>query len=477
MKVLSVASEIYPFVKTGGLADVTGGLALALRKCDVTMVSLVPGYPAVLSKLPATADVFPLGEVFGGPARLISARVNELSLLVVDAPHLYNRPGNPYTTKEGADWDDNAFRFGALSKIAARIGRGEYPGFIPDIVHCHDWHSGLAPAYLALEGGRKVGTIVTIHNLAYQGNFPAELLAPLALPPKSFSIDGVEFHGAIGFLKAGLNFADRITTVSPSYADEIKTPEYGCGLDGLLRHRSGVLSGIINGIDTDTWDPEEDTRIASRFSRKTLASRAGNRTALRRRFGLGSNADGLVIGVVSRLVWQKGLDLLADAAPSLLSDGGEIVILGSGERGLETQLAELAAQNPGRIGFISGYDEDIAHLMQAGSDVLLVPSRFEPCGITQLCAMRYGAVPVVSKLGGLRDTVSETGNGKAETGFHIWPVTSRAIEMTFQRVRTAWSNKTRWRRLQKNGMGTDVSWTKSAQQYAKLYSDVVATRN
>jgi starch synthase len=349
---------------------------------------------------------------------------------------------------------------------------------VPDVVHCHDWQAGLTPAYLAFEGGR-VATVQTIHNLAYQGNFPADLLSPLRLPANAFGMDGVEFYGKIGFLKAGLQFADRITTVSPTYAAEIRTPEYGAGLDGLLRARSGVLSGITNGIDTEVWNPEHDKHIPTQFGRTTLHRRAENTAHLRRRFGLNENPDRLLIGVVSRFVWQKGLDILADAAPAFIAAGAQLAMLGTGEPELEQRFSSLADAHPGQAGCIVAYDEDLAHLMQAGADVLLVPSRFEPCGVTQLCAMRYGAVPIVSKVGGLGDTVTDVAQAGANgaTGFHISPVARQSIEAALHRALTYWADKKQWRQLQINGMGTDVCWEKPAQQYARLYADLLVAKD
>ena len=476
MKVLSAVSEVYPLVKTGGLGDVTGALPLALSAHGVEMATLVPGYPAVKAALTRAKLVLTFDDLFGGPAKLLRGRAGGLDLFVIEAPHLFDRPGNPYVGPDGKDWPDNAFRFGALSWVAARIGLGDVASFVPDIVHCHDWQAGLAPVYLA-HGNARAASVITIHNLAYQGKFSSGLLSALRLPPEYYRIDGVEYYGTIGFLKAGLNFADRITTVSPNYAKEIQTPENGLGLDGLLRHRSHMLSGIVNGIDTKIWNPQYDRCIASRFGPKSLAKRAANTAELRYRFGLLAESDRILIGVVSRLVWQKGLDILADAAPALLSAGAQMAILGTGDAEIEGRLAVLASAHPGNVGFIEGYDEDLAHLIQAGSDVLMVPSRFEPCGVTQLCAMRYGAVPVVAKVGGLSDTVIDSGDSAVATGFHISPVTRKSVESAFARVLAVWGNKAQWRQLQQNGMGTDVSWTKPAERYARLYSDLVATKN
>jgi len=479
IKVLAVASEIYPLVKTGGLADVVGALPLALRRHGVETTTLVPGYPAVTGVIRSADTLLTIDDLFGGGARVLRSAVAGLDLLVLDAPHLFDRPGNPYTAPNGDDWPDNAFRFGALAWIAAQIGRGEAAGYAPDVIHAHDWHAGLAFAYLAYQDRRRPATVLTVHNLAYQGQFPAELLQQLRLPAHALTIDGVESYGNIGFLKAGLQFADRITTVSPTYAREIQTTENGCGLDGLLRARSSVLTGIRNGIDVDVWNPETDTRIASRFGPATLLARRPNKAALQHRFGLQQDADRLLCAVISRMAWQKGLDLLADAAPALLGRGAQLAMLGTGDPALEQRFTALAHGNPGALGCILGYDEDLAHLMQAGADALLVPSRFEPCGLTQLCAMRYGAIPLVAKVGGLADTVVDLAQTPAAgaTGIQFYPVTREELDAALNRTAELWSDSAAWRALQSNGMQSDVSWAGPANEFFRLYTGLLAPKN
>ena len=365
---------------------------------------------------------------YGGPIRLLGGSHEDLDLLVLDAPHLFARPGNPYVTPDGKDWPDNGVRFAALSRMAAEIGQGAIPSFVPDIVHAHDWQAGLAPAYLHYANGPRPGTVMTVHNLAYQGKFPHEMLDTFGLPPESFTIHGVEYYGTISFLKAGLQFADRITTVSPTYAIEIQGDEGGMGLGGLLRERSRVLSGILNGIDISVWNPETDPHIAARFSAKELEFRAANKAALQRRLGLDPSPDALLLGVISRLSWQKGLDLLLENVPTILNEGMQLALLGSGDPDLQDRYQAVARANAGRIAVVIGYDEALAHLIQAGADALVVPSRFEPCGLTQLCALRYGAVPIVSRVGGLADTVIDVEEadiaGGAATGFKFGPVTA-----------------------------------------------------
>jgi starch synthase len=476
-KVLSVVSELYPLLKTGGLADVAGALPAALGQLGLRVATLVPGYPAVMTAIQHPAEVFASPDVFGGAARLIAGEAAGLQLFVLDAPHLFGRPGNPYMGPDGQDWPDNAMRFGALSWMAARIGLGDVPSFVPDVIHAHDWQAALTMAYLAYDGGKRPATVLTVHNLAYQGRFPAELLGALRLPERAYAIDGVEYYGGIGFLKAGLQFADRITTVSPTYAAEIQTPSEGCGLDALLRARSSALSGILNGIDVEVWNPATDTRIPSRYDRSSIAARLPNKAALQRHFGLEQDPQRLLFGMVTRFTWQKGLDLLADAIPALLDTGAQLALLGTGEHDFEQRLSSIAREHRGRVGCIVGYDEDLAHLIQAGSDALLVPSRFEPCGLTQLCALRYGAVPVVARVGGLADTVVDLAAGAAAaTGIQFSPVTEEALAGALRRAAKLWDDRPTWARLQQNGMAVDVSWSQSAARYAQLYAELLPAK-
>lgn len=477
LRVLAVASEIYPIVKTGGLADVAGALPAALRAHDIETRTLVPGYPDVIKALQVAEEFLHVPDFFGGPARLLGRVHGNLNLLVLDAPHLFARPGNPYVTPDGKDWPDNGVRFAALSKMAAEIGQGAIPSFVPDVVHAHDWQAGLTAAYLHYARQPRPATVMTVHNLAYQGQFPHHMLDAFGLPAESFSIHGLEYYGGIGFLKAGLQFSDRITTVSPTYAREIQTDEGGMGLGGLLRERSQALSGILNGIDTSVWDPETDPDIAARFSAAELERRAANKLALQRRLGLDPSPDALLLGVVSRLSWQKGLDILLENIPTILGEGMQLALLGSGEADLQHAYQAAATANAGRIAVVIGYDEALAHLIQAGADALVVPSRFEPCGLTQLCALRYGAVPIVSQVGGLADTVIDVEEGGgAATGFKFGPVKSDALAGALHRAIGVWHDQQVWRRLQYNGMSTDVSWRHQAGRYAALYRDLVADR-
>ena len=473
MQVLAVASEVYPLVKTGGLADVAAALPTALKAEGIETITLVPGYPDVLSALVGADEVAGYSKFYGGATRVLRGVAAGLELFVLDAPHLFARPGNPYLAPDGADWPDNAIRYAALGRTAAEIGQGSIPQFAPQVVHAHDWQAGLTGAFLHYSGRPRPGTIMTVHNLAYQGQFPQAMLHDIGLPPESFAIDGVEYYGAIGFLKAGLQFADRITTVSPSYALEIQQDEGGMGLGGLLRARSDVLSGIINGIDTSVWNPGTDPAIASTFSVSTLANRADNKAALQRRFELPVSPDTLLLGLVSRMSWQKGLDLVLENMPVFLSEGMQLILLGSGDPDLEAGYKTAANTHRNQIGVVIGYDENLAHLIQAGADALLVPSRFEPCGLTQLCALRYGAIPIVSRVGGLADTVIDANEmaaaGDVATGIQFWPVSSESLAGALRRAKALFHNKPVWQRMQKNGMNVDVSWRNSARQYAGLY--------
>ena len=480
--VLSVASEAYPLVKTGGLADVIGALPAALAAEGVTVRTLLPGYPAVVAALgQGAANVHEYESLHGAPARVIAGRAAGLEVLVLDAPHLYERPGNPYVGADGREWPDNALRFAALATVAADIGRGVVPGLEPDIVHAHDWQAGLAPAFLHYSGGKRPATVMTVHNLAFQGQYPRELLSAIGLPPRAFDVDGVEYYGAIGYLKAGLALADRITTVSPTYATEIRTLAGGMGFDGLLRERAHVVSGILNGIDDAVWDPSVDSFLPFRYGRKRRTARTANKGVLQAKLGLAVDPGALLFGVVSRLSWQKGLDLLLETLPTLEKLGAQLAVLGSGDSPLETAFVAAARSHPTRVAAVIGHDESLAHLIQAGADAMLVPSRFEPCGLTQLCALRYGAIPVVARVGGLADTVIDANEmalaAKAGTGVVFSPVTAPALAAAIERTATIWADRAQWRRLQARAMTTDVSWTRPARRYAALYRELLAARS
>jgi starch synthase len=479
MQVLSVASEAFPLVKTGGLGDVVGALPRALAAEDVTMRTLLPGYLAVTEALEAAETIWQTESMFGGTARLLAGVARGLDVFVLDAPHLYARPGNPYVGPNGKDWPDNALRFAALSRVGADLARGALTAWRPQAVHVHDWQSALVPAYLHYgAGGEAVrpGTVLTVHNLAFQGQFAPSLLPAIGLPPRSYAMDGVEYYGDVGYLKAGLRFADRITAVSPTYAAEIRTPDGGMGLDGLLRGRGGAVSGILNGIDDAVWNPADDPLLAACYDAAHLHARAANRAELQFRFALTPDPAPLLFAVVSRLTWQKGMDLLLGVLPTLLEEGAQLAVLGSGEGWIEAGLRAAAAAYPGRVGCILGYDESLAHLIQGGTDALLLPSRFEPCGLTQLCALRYGTVPVVARVGGLADTVIDASPmalaAGVATGLQFAPVTTEMLETAIRRAAALHRQPAHWQRMQQNGMATDVSWHDPARRYAALFRDV-----
>ena len=472
MKVLAVASEVFPLVKTGGLADVMGALPRALAKQGVEVRTLLPGYPAVMDALADAEPVHAMAALHGGAARVLAATVAGLALFVLDAPHLFARPGNPYQGPDGADWPDNARRFAALGRVAADIGLGAVPGWVPTVVHCHDWQAGLAPAYLALAGGARPRTVMTIHNLAFTGQVPMALWRELGLPPEALGTEGVEFYGAIGFMKAGLYYADAITTVSPSYAAEIQTPAFGCGYDGLLRARGGVLHGILNGLDETVWDPWTDPALTARFRKGHLRGKAKCKAALQARLGLAADPAAPVFGVVSRLTGQKGTDLVLDTLPTLLAGGGQLAVLGTGEPALEDRVRAAAAAHPGQVAAQIGYDEALSHAMIAGVSALLVPSRFEPCGLTQMMAMRYGALPVVSRVGGLADTVVDANEAALRAGVAtgiVGEASAAGLDRALRRTFGLWRDQPAWAGAQRAGMAAAMGWDAAAARYADVF--------
>ncbi|MEQ8357113.1 MAG: glycogen synthase GlgA [Kiloniellaceae bacterium] len=481
MKALFVASECVPFIKTGGLADVVGALPAALAAEGVEVRVLLPAYPAVKAALPAKSKTVDPGKLPGGRARLIAAKAAGLDILALDAPQLFERPGNPYLGPDGKDWPDNHLRYGALCRAAARIAVNGIDGWRPDVVHTHDWQGGLVPAYLKLGTAKQRAavppTLITIHNIAFQGLFPAKSVAPLGLPQSGFHPGGFEFFGQLGFLKAGLAYAERISTVSPTYARELASAEFGMGLEGVIAHRRGDLCGILNGIDLDVWNPESDAQIAAPYTAGRRAPKVKNRKALAERFGLSSNGEAPLFCVISRLTRQKGLDLLLEALPRLLARGARLAVLGSGDADLETAFAAAARDNPGRIGVVIGYDEPLSHLMQAGSDAILVPSRFEPCGLTQLYGLRYGTLPVVARTGGLADTVIDANEAALQagvaTGFQFSPVAAAPLADAIDRTCDAFADRKLWTALMRRAMKHPVGWRTSAAAYARLYTELL----
>lgn len=469
---LAVASECAPLVKTGGLADVVGALPAALAREGWGLRILLPGYREVLAALGEVPVLFEEADLFGGPARLRAGRAAGLELLVLEAPHLYDRGGSPYLDERGHDWPDNPERFAALCWIAARVAAEGAGGWRPEILHLHDWQAALVPVYLRARGVA-APTLLTIHNIAFHGLAPADRLERLRLPAEGFTPEGFEYYGHISALKAGLVHATRLSTVSPTYARELQTPDYGMGLDGVIRARAGHLVGILNGIDTRAWDPATDPAIRP-F--RSPAGKAANRAALLREFGLGEGEGPLCV-VISRLSDQKGLDLLLRALPALTDRGGRLALLGTGDRGLEEAWLR-AAEGSDRVAVRIGYDEALSHRMFAGGDAVLVPSRFEPCGLTQLYGLRYGAVPLVALTGGLADTIINANDAALKagvaTGLQVHPLTVDALAAALIRLCELYADRALWARLQRNAMRHPVGWEASAPAYAALYERTIA---
>ena len=477
MKILLVASECAPFVKTGGLADVVGALPKALAVNGGEARVIMPLYPALKGLADEASKQMGLGTLFGGPARLVAVNAEGIDLLLLDAPHLYERGAGIYLDESGKDWADNAQRFAALSEAAARVAVEGFDGWTPDVLHAHDWQAGLAPWYLR-QRGSDIPCVMTIHNIAFQGVFTPENIKPLNLDPDGFSVDGYEYWGKISTLKAGIVASDRVTTVSPTYARELMLPEFGMGFEGLLQARKADLVGILNGIDLDIWDPSNDPAIVEGYTPRTLKRKAINRAALEKRFNLNSNPDAPLFCVISRLTSQKGLDLLLQALPTLVARGARLALLGSGDKALEQAFSRAAANYPGSVGTIIGYDEQLSHLMQAGADAILIPSRFEPCGLTQLYGLRYGTLPVVAHTGGLADTVIDANDAAIKagcaTGFQFAPTTVDALSQAIDRACDLFGDQKTWASVMRNAMRHPVGWDDPAKSYQALFDGLLA---
>ncbi|WP_298917392.1 glycogen synthase GlgA [uncultured Roseobacter sp.] len=479
MKILFVASECAPFVKTGGLADVIGAVPKSLSELGADARVMLPAYPALSALARNGKEVWNSGDLHGGPARLVAVSSEGIDLFLLDAPHLFERSGNIYLGADGRDWPDNAQRFGALSYVAAEVATLGVDGWRPDIVHAHDWQAGLVPAYLRQRPEKTPPCVLTIHNIAFQGLFDPSLMTTLGLSSDLYTSEGMEYFGRLGFLKAGIAFCDKITTVSPTYARELMLPEFGMGLEGLLRARSADLSGILNGIDLDVWNPEDDPHLVSAYSVRRLKGKSANRAEVVRRFGLDEDAGGPLFCVISRLTTQKGLDLLLEALPTLVARGGKLAVLGSGDKDLEAGFVAAAHTHGGSVGVIIGYDEPLSHLMQAGSDAILIPSRFEPCGLTQLYGLRYGTLPVVARTGGLADTVIDANEAaltaNCATGVQFAPVTKAALDQAILRTCDLYDDPKTWAGMMRRAMRHPVGWDVSAQTYHDVYSDLLDT--
>jgi starch synthase len=483
--VLHVAAEVFPLVKTGGLADVAAALPPALTRAGADVRLLVPGLSRILDAVLHGKKVLELGALFGaGRVTLILGQmpVTHIPVYVVDAPYLFRRGGGPYQDSTGREWDDNLQRFALLGWMGAHLAAGELDeAWAPDVLHAHDWHAAMSCAYVAAHAPTTAASVYTVHNLAYQGLFLPADFNVLRLPASYMSPGGLEYHGQLSFMKAGLKFADRVTTVSPTYAREIATHEHGFGLDGVIRGRGSDVHGIINGVDEALWDPATDPSIATRYNTSTLQSgKAECKRALQKELGLDPKAAGPLCGAVSRLTSQKGLDLVLAALPGLLSRGGQLVLQGNGDPSLEAAFLMAQQAHAGRVAVRIAYDEALAHRIMAGCDIVLVPSRFEPCGLTQMYAQRYGALPVVRRVGGLADTVvdvnDDTVKADRATGFMFDAAAGAALEGALHRACDAYVEPVLWQQLRLRGMAQNFSWDGPAKQYLDLYAEAIRSR-
>ena len=475
-KILFVTSEAHPFIKTGGLADVSGSLPKALAELSQDVCLILPKYRDL--KIQGLPRFLCSLKVDNCLVNLLETQIPETNVrvLLVDYPEFFDYPGNPYLDETGQDRANNAERFTLFCKIAVEVAMDRsYQNWKADIVHCNDWQTGLVPALLSLEKKRPA-TLFTIHNMAYQGIFPATQVNSLNLPSKLWNAEGLEFYEQLSFLKGGLVYADHITTVSPTYALEIQTSEFGCGLEGLLSHRKKVLSGIINGIDSEHWNPATDNYLSENYQVDSIELKQHNKNALQQRLGLPVNNSVPLFGLISRLVAQKGIDLILDCLPEILTMPIQCVFLGAGDKIFEQQLQELAQQYPEKIAITLGYDESLAHLIEAGADIFLMPSRFEPCGLNQMYSQRYGTIPIVRKTGGLADTVVDslphTIANKTATGIAFTEANTGSLLEAIKRSLMYYNFPDAWKKIQRNGMRKDFSWHQSAEQYLKLYQSI-----
>jgi starch synthase len=478
MRILFASSEIFPLAKTGGLGDVCAALPQALAELGIDVRLVMPAYARALALAANKSVLAELPDETGsGSVRLIGARMPDSGLPVwlVDAPSLYDRPGTPYVDEAGRDWPDNARRFATFSRVAAKLALGGViPDWRADIVHANDWHTGLLPLLIAQSAhAPRPRTIFTIHNLAYQGLFPPSILPSLNLSDRLFTPEGLEFYGYVSFIKAGIQFSDMITTVSPSYAREILTPEYGCGLDGLLRRRIHDLHGILNGVDYRIWDPARDPHLADTFKIGDMTGKRACKAALQRELGLDENPAVPIVAWLSRITDQKMADVVSHALHLMLARDVQVALVGEGDPWLEAEFLEAAQHYPGRLAVRIGYDEPLAHRLHAGADMLLYPSRFEPCGLTPLYAMRYGTLPIVRQVGGLTDTIVDatkwTVRAGSATGFAFREPTVEAMLECLDRALAFYAEEARWRRMRVRAMSREYRWDASARRYLALY--------
>lgn len=476
-RILYASSEAAPLIKTGGLGDISGSLPAALKAMRQAVRLVLPAYPQALRNAGRTRKVAAL-QIDGHSVTLLEGRMPGSGVVVwlVDSPAHFAREGGPYTDSRGLDWQDNAERFALFGKVVVEIAMNRAGlKWQPEVVHCNDWQTGLVPPLLTLEDSRP-GTVFSIHNLAYQGIFPYRTFARLGLPAAFWSYRSLEYFGMLSFIKGGLAFADRLTTVSPTYAEEICTPALGYGLDALLRHRRDRLTGILNGVDYGIWDPTRDPLIPTPYSAAEPAGKTANKCALQRHFGLAQKAVPL-LGMVSRMVEQKGIDMVLEAVPKLVDTPLQLVILGSGEKRFEQQAVALARRYPKQLGVSIGYDESLAHLIEAGADLFLMPSRFEPCGLNQLYSLRYGTLPVVHRTGGLADTVVHTDSDTLEagtaTGFVFDYPDMQGLLWALGEALKCYAEPDCWQRVRDNAMRRDFGWDHNAHQYLAVYRQAI----
>ncbi len=481
MRILFVTAECAPLVKTGGLGDVSASLPAALARLGIDIRILLPGYTQVLDALPDATRIATVAarRSFPSAAILAASGPHGVPLLVLDCPSFYRRAGGPYQDPQGRDWPDNALRFGLLSRIAADLGCEASPlDWRPEVLHCNEWQTGLAPVYLAYAQGARAASLITIHNLAFQGIFEPDYLPELDLPASSFSIDGLEYYGKISFLKGGLRYADAITTVSPTYAEEIQSDPLGFGFHGLLAARREALTGILNGIDTELWNPATDALIPFRYDPRTLDAKHWNKRALQNALGLAAEDAVPLFGAVSRLAHQKGSDLLIEIAPRLVALPAQLAVQGVGDAETQRMLVSLAAQYPGRIAVRIGFNEPLAHLIEAGADGFLMPSRFEPCGMNQMFSQRYGTPPVARATGGLIDSVVDcnprTLADETATGFLFREPRAADFLAAVERATAAYRDPPTWKALQRAGMARNFGWDASAAKYAEIYGRIAS---
>ncbi|PPD32732.1 MAG: glycogen synthase GlgA [Methylomonas sp.] len=472
-KILFASSETHPLIKTGGLADVAGSLPIALTSLGQDVRIIMPNYQSIKNCEPGR--YLCTVRVNNADVNLLETHLPDSEVIVwlVDFPALFNQPGNPYNDESGNPWPDIGDRFALFCRIVTEVAMNRaYLDWKPDVVHCNDWQTGLVPALLSLEENRPA-TVFTIHNMAYQGVFPSSAYTQLNLPGQLWHPDGLEYHGMLSFIKGGLSFSDWITTVSPTYAQEIQTPEFGYGLEGLLAHRQHTLSGIINGIDLTVWNPESDQKIAQTYTVRTLNKKVLNKTALQARLGLPVSADLPLFGLIGRLVDQKGIDLVLNCLKEMAKMPLQFALLGSGDTSIQVRLQDFARLYPDKFSITIGYDENLAHQIEAGADMFLMPSRFEPCGLNQMYSQRYGTLPIVRKTGGLADTVvdalPDTIQDGTASGFVFSEAVPGALMETIKRALVLHANRPLWQKLQRNAMGKDFSWENSANQYLALY--------